>query len=207
MQIPVPTIGLQGYLPTIGTVNATLWRLPGHSIELHNVKLGQIPITYVNTQTNSSKTFIRAFLGVSNPLSYQQLLAGVSTYTTQYTRNPVFYMVIPTLPLPRVGINPNIPFSDPVIGFYQSPLGAALPFATNLLFWLWFININLAIFNSLPIYPMDGGQAFETAIRSISKGKISDEIAQRITLSLTFVLITLLFAVIAGPYLAGYLPT
>ena len=207
VEIRVPTIEFKGYLPTIGSFNATLWRLPGHSIQLRNINLGQIPITYVNTQTNSSRTFIRAFLGVSNPLSYQQLLSGVSTYSTQYSRNPVFYILLPTLPLPNQAINPNIPFSDPMIGFYQSPLGAALPFATNLLFWLWFININLAIFNALPIYPMDGGQAFETALRSISRGRISDEFAKRITLGLTLALVTVLFAAITGPYLSSYLPT
>jgi membrane-associated protease RseP (regulator of RpoE activity) len=182
------------------SISITVWRA-GQIIQKQNVTLGQLTILDIRT----NKTYSIAFLGV-NQISYQGLQSSVSSYTTQYTRNPVAYIVLPTLPLPNQRVNVGIPFSDPMVGFYRSSLGAALPFATNLLFWLWFININLAIFNSLPIYPMDGGQAFETALRSLGRGRISDEIAKRITLSLTIVLVTVLVAAITGPYLSSYLP-
>ena len=74
----------------------------------------------------------------------------------------------------------------------------------NMLFWLFFVNFNLAIFNSLPIYPMDGGQALERFLVGIGRGKINDDIANRITIAVTVVLVFALLSVILGPYLSAY---
>ena len=74
---------------------------------------------------------------------------------------------------------------------------------TSSLFWLFFVNFNLAIFNSLPIYPMDGGQAFEIFLRGAGRGRISDELARRVTTGVTLAIFFALFILIAGPYITG----
>ncbi len=58
--------------------------------------------------------------------------------------------------------------------FYTSSLGAATNVVQNLLFWLFFVNFNLAIFNNLPIYPMDGGQALERFLVGAGGGSIGE---------------------------------
>jgi Zn-dependent protease len=79
------------------------------------------------------------------------------------------------------------------------------PAVTTSLYWMFFVNFNLAIFNSLPIYPMDGGQAFESFLRGAGRGRISDDLARRVTTGVTLAIFFALFVVIAGPYIVGAL--
>ena len=74
------------------------------------------------------------------------------------------------------------------------------------MFWVFFVNFNLAIFNNLPIYPMDGGQALERFLVGVGRGKIDDAIARRVTTAVTLVLVFVLISVITFPYLLSYLP-
>jgi membrane-associated protease RseP (regulator of RpoE activity) len=178
------------------SVNLTIWR-NGEVIQLRNVTLGKAIV--LDTRTNETSTY--AFLGVQQA-SYDELQQRVSVYSNSFLRFPFAYVCIPTLPR----CQQFVPFADTWIGFYESPqLGPALPIIANTFFWMWFINFNLAIFNSLPIYPMDGGQAFETAIRSVGRGRISDEIARRITTGVTLLVATMILFVVAGPYINGFI--
>jgi membrane-associated protease RseP (regulator of RpoE activity) len=49
------------------------------------------------------------------------------------------------------------PLNPALSSVYHSALPAWQDIA-NFLFWLWWININLAVFNALPVYLLDGGQ-------------------------------------------------
>src|SRR4029077_13401249 len=98
-----------------------------------------------------------------------------------------------------------VPFSTVLGGFYTSPLGVLTPAVTLTLYWLFFVNFNLAILNSLQIYPIDGGQSFETFLRGAGRGRISDELARRVTTGVTLAIFFALFVVIAGPYIVGAL--
>jgi membrane-associated protease RseP (regulator of RpoE activity) len=176
------------------SINVTIWR-SGRTQVLPNVTLSEIVL--INTLTN--QTFTYPFLGVGS-LSYQDLQGIQSTYSTLYSKAPLDYIaLIPTFP--RFAY--SVPFSDSLSGFYTSSLGGATPIVANFLYWMFFVNFNLAIFNALPIYPMDGGQAFESFLRGAGGGRISDSLARRITTGITLVLFLALFTVIAGPYLIG----
>ena len=59
----------------------------------------------------------------------------------------------------------------------------------NLLFWIFFVNFNLAIFNNLPIYPMDGGQALERFLVGVGRGRIDDDNASRFATAVTVLLV------------------
>ncbi|MDA4132140.1 MAG: site-2 protease family protein [Thaumarchaeota archaeon] len=179
-------------------INITIWR-DGQTRVLPNVKLGEI--VYTNTQTHQNTT--APYLGVQY-LGYQSLKGTVTSYVHQYSRFPVgliLYVIPPAFP----GIAGSVPFSDQLKIFYTSPLGVATNAVQNLLFWLFFINFNLAIFNNLPIYPMDGGQALERFLVGVGRGKIGDALARRVTTGVTLLLVFVLVAVVAGPYLFAYL--
>ena len=175
-------------------VNLTVWR-NGETIQINNVTLGKIVV--LDTRTNQTAAY--PYLGVFS-VSYRDMEVIASSYSTYYAKNPlVYFSLIPTFP----STGYYVPFSDTMQAFYTSPLGPTTPIAANLLYWLFFVNVNLAIFNSLPIYPLDGGQAFRSLLKGAGRGKISEEASQRITIAVTLVMIFAFVAVTIGPYLAG----
>ncbi len=180
------------------SVNLTVWR-DGHTRTIDNVVLSNYTVTVVNETSGKSTQVVYPFLGVQQ-VSYAALQGIAGTYAADYRSSPITYLVsIPTFGAAQT----TIPFSNTLVGFYTSPLGALTPAVTLSLFWLFFVNFNLAIFNSLPIYPMDGGQAFETFLRGVGRGRISDALARRVTTGVTLAIFFALFAVIAGPYITG----
>jgi len=171
-------------------VNLTIYR-NGGTIQLSNVRLGNV--TYVDLRTN--KTFARAFIGVQT-MSSAELQQKVNTYLSAFTKAATPYVCIPTFPR----CQDFVPFSDQFVGFYRSPLGGALAVVANLLFWIYFINFNLAIFNSLPIYPLDGGQAFDAVLKAIGKGRVAESVLTKITSAISVVLVSMIALLILGPY-------
>ena len=94
------------------------------------------------------------------------------------------------------------PYSDSMASKYESDsLGSYFPVISNLLFWLWFINFNVGIFNALPIGPFDGGQLYgsliENKLRSMGKKLNPSTVNSAITL----IFIAIVIMLIAGPYL------
>jgi membrane-associated protease RseP (regulator of RpoE activity) len=197
---PITDLGvlhLGGY--SVGeSINVTIWR-HGQTSTIDNVVLSNFTEKVTNTTSGVTTTVTYPFLGVEEA-SYGALQSTVSTYANAYKVSPLLYIgEIPTF----TRFESTIPFSDLLVGFYTSPLGSFTPAVALSLFWLFFVNFNLAIFNSLPIYPMDGGQAFESFLRGAGKGKISDELARRVTTGVTVAIFFALFILIAGPYLSG----
>ncbi|MGA2665556.1 MAG: site-2 protease family protein [Nitrososphaerales archaeon] len=176
------------------TVTITVWR-DGQTVVLPTVELGQV-ITE-NTQTHQNTT--GPYLGVSY-IPYSGLTGTVSSYLNFYSKSFILYVIPPAFP----GVEYQIPFSAQLSMFYTSPLGPLTGVVENLLFWLFFVNFNLAIFNNLPIFPMDGGQALERFLVGVGRGRINDDVANRAAVAVTVVLALTLAAVVVGPYLAGY---
>ena len=175
-------------------VDLTVWR-DGHTMTLPPIKLGETIVENIQTHQNTTSPY----LGVSY-IPYQSLQGIVSRYATLYTTQPIGYMVPPSFP----NVAGSIPFSDTLSMFYTSSLGASTAVIANLLFWIFFVNFNLSIFNNLPIYPLDGGQAFQRFLVGAGRGRINEDIAGRIALAVTLILAFILFATIAGPYLSAY---
>ena len=104
------------------------------------------------------------------------------------------YIVPPTL---ASGITP---FSDSLAPFYSSPI----PFwqiLANCLFWVWFVNFNLAIFNALPIYPLDGGRIFNITLKKYAGKRLSEKTIYLTTIGVTAVCVTLVLLGIVLPYI------
>jgi membrane-associated protease RseP (regulator of RpoE activity) len=125
-----------------------------------------------------------------------QLRSLVSSYTS-VLQNPWQYVCIPTLP----ACQSRVPFSDAMGVFYTSALGSATVPLANLVYWIFFLNFNLAIFNALPIYPLDGGQAFLVGVKALGRGRLTDAGAMRVTTIVTLAVVLMIFSIIAGPYL------
>jgi membrane-associated protease RseP (regulator of RpoE activity) len=94
-----------------------------------------------------------------------------------------------------------VPFSDSLASFYTHWLGRDWQVLTNVLFWVWFVNVNLAVFNALPIYPLDGGRIFNIALKKIIRGKNGEKWVSAITVAATAVLILILSLMIIVPFI------
>jgi membrane-associated protease RseP (regulator of RpoE activity) len=90
----------------------------------------------------------------------------------------------------------SVPFSDSLIPFYTHGLGAQWHVYANVFFWLWFVNVNVAVFNALPIYPLDGGRMFNITLKSLLGRRVSEKTITRITVAVTATLIWILLMIV-----------
>jgi membrane-associated protease RseP (regulator of RpoE activity) len=153
-----------------------------------------ISLTLASNPDNST----RAFLGINEPLlGPTDLRALVSGYTGSFFTRPIIYLCIPTLPQCQSGV----PFSGAMAAFYTSPYGASLEPLATLLYWLFFINFNLAVFNALPLGPLDGGQAFKLGVGALGRGRLSDATVSRISIFVALAVLAAIFSVPLSAYL------
>lgn len=95
-----------------------------------------------------------------------------------------------------------VPYSDSMAPKYESHLfGPYFPVVSNLLFWLWFINFNVGLFNALPIGPFDGGQLYGSLIENKLRSMGSKLNPSTVNSAITFIFIIIVIMLIAGPYL------
>jgi membrane-associated protease RseP (regulator of RpoE activity) len=104
------------------------------------------------------------------------------------------YLVPPTL---ASGLTP---FSDSLAPFYSSSIPQWQIFA-NGLFWLWFVNLNLAIFNALPIYPLDGGRIFDITLKKAMGKRVNEKAIHAITIGITIACVALVLSVTFLPFI------
>jgi membrane-associated protease RseP (regulator of RpoE activity) len=169
-------------LKPIDPVNLTFAR--DDSIEHGTVLLAENP-------TNASKSFLGIEV-VDDPAlileNYKKLSNSFST--------PV-YLITPT-----VLSGPYfIPYSNILHMFYTSPIGDWFYPLSNLFYWIWFINFNLAIFNALPIIPLDGGYVFSRIIKRVGGEKLKESTANYLTYIVSSAMIFLIFLMLALPYI------
>ena len=93
-----------------------------------------------------------------------------------------------------------VPFSDSLFPFYSSPLGSQWHVYANIFFWVWFVNVNVAVFNALPIIPLDGGRMLNISLKSFLAKKLNEKTISRITYVVTAILICILLSIIVIPF-------
>jgi len=150
-----------------------------------------------------------SFLGVSFNL-YTNLL--------NYLKNPLTsdlfgsFIVLYSFPFIAYQYGYN-PIAEPFINGYQitGPL-SALPSSVfwgfvNALFWIFWLNLLVGIFNSLPILPLDGGHLFKDSldiiVRKIKKD-ISDEKREALVKNISLIVSLLILFLVIFPFFIGY---
>ena len=145
-----------------------------------------------STTVNLTVSQNRTIMGImSSDLMTQARLDNYRTFSLDRLS---MYLVPPTL---AEGLTP---FSDALAPFYSSPIPQWQIFA-NGLFWLWFVNFNLAIFNALPIYPLDGGRIFNITLKRAVGKRISEKAIYSITIGATVACVILVLLVTLLPFI------
>lgn len=141
----------------------------------------------------STRDPTRGILGVGvTPLSPDPQ-AVLDRYMGAFGTNPLALLLPPTMQQGAV------PYSDLMAPKYTSSVfGDSFAPVANLLFWLWFINFNVGIFNALPIGPLDGGQLYGAMIENRVKSKV---FAKNAATMLTLVMTAVVVASLVLPYL------
>ncbi|HET7390179.1 MAG TPA: site-2 protease family protein [Nitrososphaeraceae archaeon] len=117
-------------------------------------------------------------------------------YKSAFTSNPIALLTPPTLGQGMV----VVPYSDLMAAKYESNiLGSSFPIIANILFWIWFINFNVGIFNALPITFLDGGSWYSSLIESRTQ-KSKASMVKNASLLLSLIMIGIVIMSIALPY-------
>jgi membrane-associated protease RseP (regulator of RpoE activity) len=127
----------------------------------------------------------KGVLGVTLVDTFFDPVLVLDNYKNLFLTNPLAILMPPTLQQSLV------PYSDIMSSQYSSSIfGPAFPIIGNLLFWIWFINFNVGIFNALPITMLDGGQWYGTLLENTIKTK--SKVKPFTILSIIFIIIVIL---------------
>jgi membrane-associated protease RseP (regulator of RpoE activity) len=160
------------------TLVLTAYLPENRSVIEYKIRLGSRP-------DNVSKAYAGVLL-----VSLDKVL---DSYRSFRVENIMSYLVWPTL-------SPStIPFSDHLAPFYTSSVGSSFYAIANLLYWTWVVNFNVSVFNALPIYPLDGGQALKVFLKKVLEKKVSLTGQNIIVWIISLIMLSLLLATIIVP--------
>lgn len=201
--MPAQAAGLQAKDVIVSIDNMTITNSTELRSFLDNYTAGdtvQVVVRRGDTWQNQYTTTLnltisdnRTVMGVTvYNLQTQQVLDSYNQFSlTTLT----LYLVPPTI------ASSYIPFSDTLSQFYTSPIGSSWPIIANFLYWVWFVDFNVAIFNALPIYPLDGGRIFNITLKRYAGKKMSEETIYRVTVVVAVACLAIVLAGTILPFL------
>jgi membrane-associated protease RseP (regulator of RpoE activity) len=148
--------------------------------------------TSIKLTESDNQTVMGVRIGDIADLMIEERLNYYKTITLQ----SVYIYIIP--PSVASGL---IPFSNSLIPFYIHPIGTNWHIYANIFYWVWFVNINVAIFNALPIYPLDGGRMFDISLKGILGRKLNESTISKITYGITAAILSILLLLVIIPFL------
>lgn len=197
--------------------------IPNQTVNISYIKRGNIvnkQITlmnaydfydrYTDEKINESYKNI-SFLGIGfNPYSSNYIPSLKNPFTYNFPRGFLNLYVLPLFGY-IAGYNP---IASPFTLSYEitGPL-SVLPtdvfwMIVTALYWIFWLNLAVGIFNVLPMIPLDGGFLFNDAIRSLVKRikkDISDEKKEKIVKNISLIVSLSILFLIIFPFLVKYL--
>ncbi len=160
-----------------------------------------------NPGANNKSYMGKGYLGVG-PNPFIDFLPILKNPFSNFPNNFLLFYILPLLGLD--GYNPIYsPFTDSYIitgplSFIPSNVFWAI---LNALYWIFWLNLAVGLFNVLPMIPLDGGFLFNDAlgsfIRRVKKG-LSDERREKIVKNVSLVTSLLILFIVLFPWLVKY---
>ena len=160
-----------------------------------------------NPGANNKSYMGKGYLGVG-PNPFIDFLPILKNPFSNFPNNFLLFYILPLLGLD--GYNPIYsPFTDSYIitgplSFIPSNVFWAI---VNALYWIFWLNLAVGLFNVLPMIPLDGGFMFNDALRSfirrVKKG-LSDERREKIVKNVSLVTSLLILFIVLFPWLVKY---
>jgi len=160
-----------------------------------------------NPGANNKSYIGKGYLGVG-PNPFIDFLPILKNPFSNFPNNFLLFYILPLLGLD--GYNPIYsPFTDSYtitgpLSFIPSNVFWAI---LNALYWIFWLNLAVGLFNVLPMIPLDGGFMFNDAlgsfIRRVKKG-LSDERREKIVKNVSLVTSLLILFIVLFPWLIKY---
>jgi len=175
---------------------------PNEDLVLSVDHLNQLKTYSITLGSNPDNSSI-GFIGIGESFSSSDLVAIKSTYASDFFSDPLIYLVVPGI---YATANSVVPFSSELAPLYSSPsLGGAWYPVALILFWIFFINVNLAFFNAIPLYPLDGGQALLNFFSHFGRKGVESR-AKLLTTIVSVAMLLLILSFLFLPRILGLLP-
>lgn len=163
--------------------------------------------TYFRDEANKGK----GYTGVYSLIGVEENLAILKNpITEKFPTGFLFFYVLPLIGYFQ-GYNPIVsPFTESYV--ITGPLGA-IPtdvfwIIVNALYWIFWLNLAVGLFNVLPMIPLDGGFLFNDAISSIVlklKKGITEEKKDKIVKNISLTISLLILLAIIFPFIIKYI--
>jgi membrane-associated protease RseP (regulator of RpoE activity) len=93
-----------------------------------------------------------------------------------------------------------IAFEGPSSAYYTVPFSQFWGLV-HVLFWCAWININVGIFNAIPMVPLDGGYIMQEGVTRFFEGRNRPELAKYVVGAVSWIMLVMIVSLIALPYL------
>jgi membrane-associated protease RseP (regulator of RpoE activity) len=172
------------------------------------VEYAKRPSTYVNNESYKGK----GYLGVQSLLRdsvFQEQLAILKNPFFDFPQGLLTFYSLPLLGY-FAGYNPIVaPFTDAYsitgpLAFIPTPLFWII---INAIYWIFWLNLAVSLFNVLPMVPLDGGFLFNDGVRVIItklKKEIKEEIKEKIVKNMSLAISLIILVSILIPFVIKY---
>lgn len=94
-----------------------------------------------------------------------------------------------------------VAFETPDVANFAVPVPVIFWGLVHLLFWLGWININIGLFNAIPMIPLDGGYIFKESVDRLFEKRGLGKYSIHVVSVVSSLMLVILFALVALPYL------